>query len=261
LTDSVRRFWNEQDTSWTARTIHASDNQEIYGREIANASGIALLSLHLNYSNAQKRDLFVYLVQQGLDLHGRVLAGGDWQGEGGHDHGRKMMMVLAGAALNDGNILNWVDGRQHYLFQEDKQTFYVSLSDVGRLLYTADGRQRDLYSAAMVGLPEWGEQHARSPQRDASNWNASYRWVGSQMMAHALMAQLTRGAVAAWNWPAFFDYIDRYESKGGPELTGANATLPFVQNMWTAYRRLGSADPAASKNDAKPQAPSLIGID
>lgn len=261
VTNSARRFWNEQDTWWTARTIHASDNQQIYGREIANASGHALLSLHLNYSNAQKRDLFVYLVQQGIDLYDRAVVGGNWQGEGGHDHGRKMMMVLAGVALNDPKILEMADGARHYIFQEDKQTFYISAADVGRARYTADGRKREPYTSAMIGTPEWGEQRARAPERDASNWDAPYRWVGSQFMAHALMAQLTRGAVEAWNWKVFFDYTDRYEKLGGPEPTGANSTPTFTQQMWTAYRNKGVTAGGKSAGVSKPQAPTLTGVE
>lgn len=236
VTDSVRRFWNEQDTRWTARTLHASDNQEAYGRDIATESGAALLSLHLNYSNAQKRDLFVYIVQQGLDIYGRASAGADWMGDGGHNHGRKMLLVMAGIALRDPNILDVANARKRLVFQEDTQTFYISQSDVGLTRYTADGRPREAFTAAMIGTPEWGAVHATQPDRDGSNWSLFYRWVGSQMMGHAIAAHLTPGAVAAWNWPAFFDYMDRYEKIGGPDTTGPNATTTFVQNMWNAYR-------------------------
>jgi hypothetical protein len=238
VTDSVRRFWNEQNTHWSARAVHASQNQPEYGRDMANTLALALLSLHLDYSREQKRDLFVYIVQLGLDVYGSAQIGGVWLDLGGHNHGRKMPMLLAGLALNDPNILRVADAARSMIFQEDRQTFFVSQADVDRELYQADGDDRKPYTSDMIGMPEWGEQHTRQPNRDSSGWGADYRWVGSGFMGHALMAHLTPGAVDAWNWPAFFEYTDRYESISGT-TTGTNGVKPFVRSMWTAYRQSG----------------------
>lgn len=253
---SVARFWNEQNTDWTARAVHAADNQPEYGRDMANTVAEAMLSLHLNYSQAEKRDLFVYLVQMGLDIYGRAQEGGVWEDLGGHNHGRKMPMLLAGLALRDPAILRMADAAQNLIFQEDRQTFYVTASDVIRKLFQGDGDNRQPYTTDMIGMPEWGEQHTRQPERDASNWSADYRWVGSGFMGHALMAHLTPGAVEAWNWPAFFDYTDRYESISG-DSTGTNGVRPFVRSMWTAYRNLGDEGSPPPSGSVKPVAPAL----
>ena len=231
------RFWNEQPAgSWQQRDLQASNNQEFYGRRIANYVGESLLLLHLDYTNAQKRDLFVGLVQYGLDNYGRILQGERWWADGAHNHGRKMQTILAGLALNDPNILAAVDGQNHTgRFQEDSQTFYVTQEDVDREL---EG-DREPYTSDMIGMPEWGIRHFSRPQYDNSSWGATYRYAGSGFVAHGLAARLTSGAVDAWNWPAFFDYIDRFQSLGGTDSVGStNGVTSFVQAMWDAYRQL-----------------------
>lgn len=252
VTAGVRRFYNEQSTSWQARTIHAQDNQPEYGRDIANRVGIALLSLHLDYSPAQKRDLYVYLVQMGLDIYGAAANGRRWGADGGHNHGRKMPMLLAALALKDPNIRAMADASRNFIFQEDHQTFYVSQADVNRSRYNGDGRRRDPYTSSMIGMPEWGEKHNSAPERDGSNWDAYYRWVGSGFASHALMAHLTADAVNVWNWPAFFDYTDRFVRQGSPS-GGTNGIPAFVQSMWKAYRDLEGGPPRSFE----PEPPQL----
>jgi len=71
------------------------------------------------------------------------------------------------------------------------------------------------------------------------------------MVAHALAAHLTEGAVDAWNWPAYFDYVDRYFSiETGPDgnhgVGGTNGIDPFFYAMWNAYRHSEFTGPAVS---------------
>ena len=215
-----------------------------YGRDAAQLVSHGLLSLHLNYTNAQKEKLYIRMVQYGIDVYGSLKAGLDFRGAGGLNNGRKAPMVLAGLALNDASIKAWSDRNQHNVFGEDKQTFYVSQSDVDRPRYTADGNVREPYTQAMIGTPEWGEQHEAQPQRDASNWgSASYRWVGGAQLGNALAIRLTAGGMADWNNPVFFDYEDRYwaNEKTTQTFSAPNNISPFVYNMWTSYRGSGGA--------------------
>ena len=232
--------WLEQNPAWTARFIHPADNQACYGREMAIQLGEGLLSLHLNYSNAQKETLFIRMIQYGIDVYGSAKAGAIWEGYGGHNQGRKLPMLLAGLALKDSNILEYADASKHFIFQEDHQTWYVTQKDVGRALTTKDKRPREPYIQADVGIAEWGEQHARAENRDGRNWDAYYREICvASEMSHALATHLTPGAKEIWNWPAFFDYMDRAfgveQSKN--KQAGTNAIPPFVVNMWKAYRK------------------------
>ncbi len=235
--------WNEQTTTWVGRYMHAGGNQPTYGREIAHAAAQGLLSLQLNYTPAQKEKLLVRMVQYGIDIYGAARNGGFWPAGGGHNQGRKMPMLLAGAVLNDSEILAQADARKNFRFQEDRQVWYVTQADVGRTLYTADGRPRETYIASDVGLAEWGEQHAEDPRRDGRNWSAYYRTVaGASIVGHVLTARLM-GLQSAWNWPATFDYYDRYWAvENGNASNGANSIQLQVASMWRAYRHATPAD-------------------
>jgi hypothetical protein len=238
VTESVEWFWNEQNTGWTARPVHAANNQPNYGREIAYTLGDALLSLHLDYSEEEKRDLFVNVVQRGIDIYDRASEGGIWKGNGGHNHGRKMPMLLAGLALDDQNILGMADADKNLTFQEDRTTFFVSEADVGREM---EG-DRETYREKDLGMPEWGAKHTRQPSRDDRRWGAQYRWVGSGFMHHALAAHLTDGAVEAWNHPPFFAYLDRYVRKGSPSSNKKNEIQPLARDFWEEYRSEGAGE-------------------
>ncbi len=237
VTGQFERPWIEQNTTWVSRYLHPGDNQPSYGREIAHTLATGLLSLQLNYRNDQKQTLLIRLVQYGLDVYGSARLGGNWIAGGGHDQGRKMPMLLAGVVLGDPNIVALADG-QNLLFQEDQQTFHVGWPDIGRLLYSLDGRLRLPYLPSMLGLAEWGEKHADAPAYDGSNWDVPYRTVsGSSTIGHVLCAHLM-GLEQAWDWPATFDYYDRYWSIEGPNAGGgANSIQLFVAGLWQAYRQ------------------------
>jgi hypothetical protein len=254
LESQLERPWIEHNTEWTGRFIHPSENMPDYGRDMANVLGDALMSAHLNYTTEQKEKLVIRLVQYGIDVYGVAKAGAIWVDNGGHGHGRKMPLIFAGMMLGDGNMLALADGSKK-IFQEDRQTWYVTTADVGRELYTGDGRPRVPYIAADVGLAEWGEKHMTQPNRDGRNWDAYYRnVVGHSILAHALVARLM-GAQTHWKWPAFFDYTDRYWATEKATNTGlGNLIQPFVHAMWTTYRATAanSAAPVAEPITADP---------
>jgi hypothetical protein len=245
---TVERPQLEFHTSSFSQYTHPINNGPNYGREIAWNMADAVLSLHLNYTNAQKERLFIRVVQIGIDIYGcAAFSGGRWLDLDGINIGRKLPVVIAGLALNDPAILSYADATQHkatdghFLFSEDGQTFVVTQADVGRLPYIGDGQTREAYIQADVGLPEWGGQHIHGGgTRDGRNWaTMAYRDIaGAPGIATALSVHLTRGARAAWNWQPFFDYADRYILD--PITGGGASILPFHQNMWNAYRGLAS---------------------
>jgi len=247
------RFWNEHNTNWQQRAVQASNNQPLYGRNIANQMSEMLLLLHLDFTQEQKRDLFVGVVQYGLDIYGRAKSGGVWEDAGGHNHGRKMPLILAGLALNDPDILEYGDAAKHFIFQEDRQTFYVSQDDVDRERFTGDGRPREPFTEDMIGMPEWGPQHTLRPERDGSNWGLWYRWVGASIVPHVLMAHLTPGAENVWNWPATFDYADRFFATDTVPPTDTNGIQAFQRSMWEAYRDITLGNPVA-----RPESPTIM---
>jgi hypothetical protein len=224
-------------SNWTGGYLKPANNSPSYGREISHTVAKGLLSMNLDYSKAQKETTLVRLVQWGIDVYGSATQGMTWGNDGGHNHGRKPVLLFAGTMLNDPAILAYGDARKHFIFQEDQQTWYVSRYDVGRRLKTSDNQKRDPYSLEMIGLPEWGGKHTGEPEGDAANWDARYRTVcGASTVGTVLAARLMK-LESKWNWPALFDYIDRYYQHEGKRAGGGtNSIQHFVNDMWKAYR-------------------------
>jgi len=261
------RFANSWTTFHTGNAIQSMTPAQLpnYGRDQAYLISDALLSLHLNYTDAQKEPLYIALVQYGIDIYGFLRDGGVYRGAGGLNCGHKAPLVLAAVTLNDTDMKNWANGQKRVTlpsrtnqvrpFLEDSQIWVVTQSDVGRTLYTADGRPREQYTQQHVGLPEWGEQHEIDNQRDGSNWYAFYRDIcGSSHVGNALGISLLTGGEAVWNNPVFFDYCDRYWSiEGANGFAGqsfsANKIQLFHFNMLKAY----SAD-----SGSNPQPPAVV---
>ncbi|MBV33360.1 MAG: hypothetical protein CMK36_08015 [Porticoccaceae bacterium] len=234
----VERPYIEIHTSVGGREWHPLNNQQFYGREIVYDLSECLLSLQLDYSNEQKEHLLFSMLQLGIDIYGAAINGGYWEDKGGHNHGRKMTMVLAGVMFNDPNILEYADAQHHMIFQEDLQTFYVTQADIDDCpKFSGDGRLRECYTSEMLGMPEWGAQHASQPSRDGSNWDVLYRTtVGNSQFGHVLAARLMN-VEGYWNHPALFEYMDRlWEVEKNEAKDSKNKIHWFEHDMWKAYR-------------------------
>jgi len=249
LESRFERPWIEINLTWAGRNMHPDLNQlsldggiGTYGREIANTIGAALLALQLDYTDAQKEKLLISIVQYGIDIYGAARIGGNWGNDGGHNMGRKMVLLLAGAVLGDENIMEYGDAAKHRIFQEDQQTFYIAQAQIDGKRQDSDNRARAAYTSDMLGLAEWGEKHVGSPERDGSNWNAYYRDIaGSTVVAAAVTAHIME-LEEEWNWPPFFDYIDRLAENQIPMngAWGSNDIPGYASAMWKAYRSMGS---------------------
>ncbi|MCA9639995.1 MAG: hypothetical protein KC492_04845, partial [Myxococcales bacterium] len=228
------RVWLEHCTSWVSRDIHPANHMPAYGRDLARSSAEGLVMLQLDYSDAEKQRLLVGLVQYGIDIYGIAAAGGAWDANGGHNLGRKMPLLLAGQVLHHPQMLEYADAAQHFIFQDDQQHFYVSQAEVDMSHSAAwapdDRAVATPYEVSDIGLPEWGIRHFDKPQADNKNWGATYRNVNGPSQVMQVFAARLMGVESAWNWPALFDYADRYyqtESGVGPD---------WFQALWGAYR-------------------------
>jgi hypothetical protein len=236
-----RRPWIEIVTEYGGREMHPSNNQPDYGREIGKRLSEGLLSLQLNYTNAQKRDLMVRLVQYGLDVYGSAVTGGFWRESGGHNQGRKMPLLLAATVLNNSSIKAYGNAATRFIFQEDRQTFYVTQATVditNSIKWDPDPRGGTPvpYSLLDIGLAEWGINAVRNPPNNDKAWTALYRTIaGSSMFGHVLTAHIM-GLRSTWNWEPLFTYIDRYWTAESVTKPGTNTPSQFERDMWVAYR-------------------------
>ncbi len=235
------RLWLDHFPEWPVRYSHPLDNMPDYGRDMAALVGSGALALQLDVPNDKKRELYVRLVQMGIDLHACLRGGCRWQGIGGHGSGRKFPILLAGKALADERML--AIGRDYVsklrdgdsigaYFAEDGQTFYVTETSVGVWNGGHGG-----YTREHDGLPEWGFSHCDHPESDNAKWDADpYRrcctangWLGSTLAARMM------GLREVWNHQAHFDYLDRYMQVKHSD-GWHRAWFGWHAAMWDAYR-------------------------
>ena len=250
LAADIERPWIDHHVNYLGRYMHPSNNMPDYGRDMAMLLGNASLSVLLDLPNSDLRPLLINLIQIGIDFYGLAINNGYWPDNGGHGHGRKWPILFAGIMLDDSNMIAVANASDYFVFQEDRQTFYVAQSDVDQVRYTADGRLRDPYETADIGLPEWGEKHASSAQRDGENNSAYYREIvsasiGGHVLAAIIMDRETDlDILGFWNWQPLFDYSDRWfglgpwvDSSDNPTAPNyERAYFPFVESMWDTYR-------------------------
>ena len=271
MKEKIKRPWLDNFSHWKGVFSHPTNNMPLYGREFANTIGDALLMLNLDFSNEDKRDLFVGIIQIGIDLTGVFDNGGFWEPAGAIMHGRKLPILVAGHALGDAHMMNcanWTGNWDEAIgpitltkpFMEDTQYFYVSSAEINRPAYDlSDPNNENNYAApfqagnydyehggytvADIGLPEWGISHATNPKYDSKDWDVRYRWLnGRSLVAHALVVRIMN-LETAWNHDAFLDYFDRWWQNdydptysGDNYRYGAGADSKFTVDMWLLYR-------------------------
>lgn len=215
--DSMKYPWGELCASWAGKTIFARRNMPDYGREIswAGTTAIALLLLDVG----DREQLLRHVIQRGIDYYGYVQAGGQWHPDGGHAHGRKPLIVVAG------HFLNFAPMRDiGYTFRngEDSQSFYITQEDKER----GHG-----YENFAIGTPEWGIRHETHPEQDNPARDARYRSQVVSTISSAAAVITAFGLREAWGHDAFFDMIERMRSEMGFGASGG----AFLGNVFKRY--------------------------
>ena len=246
-----------------------------YGQHIAFADSYASLLLMLNFPADQKVNLTNYFVQYGIDLYGCVQAGYGWPAFGGHRSGRKLPIIFAGILLNSDGMKN-VSSVYPNKFGEDMQTVYVNqIPPVGTYQQAWQGATviyGGHYGVNADGTPVSAGLYGPYEQLQPVDWplingneqlGEAYRrcctsvsWVGEALAIRLLNAE------SVWNYPAFFDYVDRWmmeddsqavaeikaqtgfdysanwERQGQTRywLQGEFPQYTFIDDMWNAYR-------------------------
>jgi hypothetical protein len=250
-----------------------------YGAHIAFADSYAALLLMLNFPPAQKVKLTDDFIQYGIDLYGCVQAGYGWPAFGGHHSGRKLPIIFAGVLLGDEGMRN-VSASFPDKFGEDMQTLYISqLPPPGSFQQAWQGAKAIYgghYGVRSDGTPVspglYGPYEQLAPpawpllkvsETFSEQLGESYRrcctsasWVGEALVIHILHTE------NAWNYPAFFDYVDRWMKEDDSQaiadikaqtgfdysaswnrqgqtsgyLQGEFPQPTFIDDMWRAYR-------------------------
>jgi hypothetical protein len=253
-----------------------ADYMPSYGQHIAFADSYASLLLTLNFPADQKVNLTNYFVQYGIDLYGCVQAGYGWPAFGGHRSGRKLPIIFAGILLNNAGMMN-VSAAYPNQFGEDMQTLYIkNLPPAGGYLQAWQGATviyGGHYGVNADGTVVSAGLYGPYEQLQPANWplinpteqlGESYRrcctsvsWVGEALTIRIMHAE------NVWNYPAFFDYVDRWMTEDDTQaiaeikaqsgfdysanwerqgqtrywLQGEFPQYTFIDDMWAAYRQ------------------------
>jgi len=251
-----------------------ADYMPSYGQHIAFADSYTSLLLMLNFPAGQKVNLTNYFVQYGIDLYGCVQAGYGWPAFGGHRSGRKLPIIFAGILLNNDGMKN-VSAAYPNQFGEDMQTVYIDKIPGGyqQAWQSATVIYGGHYGVNADGTPVSAGLYGPYEQLQPASWpllngneqlGEAYRrcctsvsWVGEALAIHILKAE------NVWNYPAFFDYVDRWMSEDDTQavadikaqtgfdysanwerqgqtqywLQGEFPQYTFIDDMWRAYRK------------------------
>ena len=243
----IEGVWLDHNTEWTQREIHPESSMPLYGRELGKLTGIIGVQLQLDYTDAEKQDALVAMVQYGIDIYG-VLGNGPidgkegyyWYNSGGHNQGRKLPLLIAGLVLNHSGMLAAANAEngENLLFQEDHQTFYVSQTEIDRSVADDDEDQID-YTTADLGLAEWGIRYWDGTANFLNaDWGSRYRTVTGNVYVVTTLAVRMMDATEQWGWPAMFDYTDRYFSIQGESVSSSlfgNNIDTSAAELWNAY--------------------------
>ena len=191
-----------------------------------SAGAIRLMLDDFNYSNAtHKAALHAYL-QMCIDYKSMVDGGTTWGPNGGHGPGRKLPLLFGARLLGSSFTTSVATHQASRQFAEDAMT-YVG-TGAGVALFGQSGTDA-AYWQTTRGLG--GNRTVRDPYGyiDGGGYEigGAYQYCcTAHAFKHAAFAarmlggatvgitDATNPVVIAWNWPAFFEYVDRWRSFG-----------------------------------------------
>ena len=272
LHSRFQRVQLDTQTDWDGEDIHPIDNLPVYGAEVAIENTVAVLRLMLNDSAQDKLPLAIDLVEYGQDLSAALRAGLNFEALGGHRHGRKLVLSLTAALLEDAGIASQVHDAPYNTFQEDGHV-HESKVTKGLVLWGAPATS----SAGCEEADYWYDQDTGSGSRDCADpydyidggyipgddYQLCCEFMAFRAMGVAL--RLMPELQQTWNNNNFLTYVDRMVNCGAhtlpdpyaphgdgqpgngryPELNGSNKNGgaearewyddPFADAMWTTY--------------------------
>jgi hypothetical protein len=184
------------------------------------------LRLLLNDPLAQKMPALIYYVQYGIDIHYFAQGDPDWPGEGyGVEPGHKLPWVFAAVLLDD-PAMKHMAGDTTRLKNDNKSIAFTSKGNVvwgdAETFTWAMSAQEASYWGYIIDPPTYNGANATDPYGYIDHSMTSEKMcdgyqvccLSQPLKGGALTALLVPGMQAAWNHPAFFNYIDRWVHHG-----------------------------------------------
>ncbi len=243
---------------------------DAYGGNYCKTYGLIMLALcYSDLSAPEKVTLTSALVQLAYDIAARIEEGGVKEGNGGHSHGWRPLLVFAAWVLNDDPYFlaflnDTITGSMESypgtsiglsIFGDDTQYGLVSQynidTDPGSVVdVDDDGTSNEVnaatrYTQDQLGWPEWSGDAGRRPETwrndlelDRSNKNATYRLIVAAGQIPFALALRLMGARTSYGNQIYFDYADRHMEarlRIGP-LKAGNDVSAWVILAWQADR-------------------------
>lgn len=229
-----------------------------YYRDRCKLLGQMFLALCSAIPKAQKRQLAINLCQYGIDLAWAV-KNGFYQGPT-HATGHKPVIVLMALITGFADFQN-VNGlcpvgtytplfnplaQDHrVVWGEDEQTFYVAETSPGVINWGHGG-----YTAAMIGIPEWGNRHwFNQGTHDTADWDAEppsgqpgyknneyRRCCASSSWLGMVIALTAMGARRMWGHNPYWDYTMRWMTHPNGYATWPQGSDSINYPAWLTYR-------------------------
>ena len=255
---------------WSGDQIHPVQNMPDYGGQIATDNAEAALRLMLNDTNQAKLPAAINFVQYGIDLAAARRGGLHFESDGGHRHGRKLVLALTADLLDDSNIRALVHDAPYNTYQDDGDLYYSA--NAGTVLWGKPDCSAGDY---------WDNQNTGNNSRDCRDPygyidggqepGGYYQFCCTSMgfKATALALRLMPELQCIWNNNDILVYADRWVtfgvwSKPDPYAAHGNGALgsgrwpalhgtqkdsgyyasDFSNSMWSAYRAGAPAAPS-----------------
>lgn len=260
---------------WSGHMIHPVKSMPFYGADIAMDNTVAALRLMLDDAAQAKSQAAINFIQYGVDLAAAQRGGLHFEADGGHRHGRKLVLSLTALLLGDTTIAALVHDAPYNTYQDDGQLYYSATA--GRVLF-----------GQPCGAGEyWHNQHTQQGNRNCRDPygyidggeepGGAYQFccTSKAYQAIALALRLLPELQCTWNSTDILTYADRWVNHGawtqpdpyaplgdgapdsnpgdgvgrwpqnhGNGRNGGYYGNPFADAMWSAHR--AGAPPLAS---------------
>jgi len=267
LSERFARVQLDHQLWWSADQIHPKQNMPDYGAAIAMDNAVASLRLMVEGDPLERQQLAIHLVQYGIDLDAAMQGGLHFMADGGHRHGRKLVLSLSALLLDDPAMAARVRDFQLDTFQEDGQ-LYVGAGS-GMVLFGISCTEQDYWENQITG---GNSRDCRDPYGyidGGQEPGAYYQFccTAKAFKATALALRLMPALRCIWTDDKILQYADRWVAHGAwtqpdpyqPAGNGALDSNPadgigrwpdahgtarddgyyandFADAMWAAYR-------------------------
>jgi hypothetical protein len=232
LAADLQHLWLDHVDTWASRYLHPRTWMPDYGRSVADSLGIAVVAVF--HDHPMREQLLAGLLQRAIDYAGwatnalapTTSAQRYMGGAAGHNNGRKILVALAGLILGD-EIGRAVLGS----WSEEEQFFVVGEREIA---------QGEGYTSEHKGVPEWGTNPVRQPEKSERAWDADpYRQCCTMnaLWGSAFALRVLPELRQYWyGHDAFLAYAERYDEVES-ELIAEGKAEPW-QLAWSSWSKL-----------------------